>query len=95
MRERVLNFLNNWVDANIRHASHDPDADASTMQYRYLTDAVAAGLSTEEVNAEWPEAEIEIRGHLTSVAPGPVVTLARKNRLAVVSVQTSPWGSVI
>ena len=65
MRQHVLNFLNNWVDANIRHASHDPDADASTMQYRYLTDAVAAGLSLEEVNAEWPEAEIEIRRALS------------------------------
>ena len=64
MQEHVLNFLNNWVDANIRHASHDPDADAS-MQYRYLTDAVAAGLSLEEVNAEWPEAEIEIRRALS------------------------------
>jgi hypothetical protein len=65
MQERVLNFLNNWVDANIRHASHDPDADASAMEYRFLTDAVAAGLSLEEVNAEWPEAEIEIRRALS------------------------------
>ena len=60
MQERVLNFLNNWVDANIRHASSDPDEDVSTMQHRYLTDAVAAGLKLEEVNAAWPEAENEI-----------------------------------
>lgn len=60
MQERVLNFLNNWVDANIRHASNEPNDDVSTMQHRYLTDAVAAGLKLEEVNAEWPEAENEI-----------------------------------
>ena len=65
MQERVLNFLTNWIDANIRHPSHDPDADASAMQYRFLTDAVAAGLSLEEVNTEWPEAEIEIRRALS------------------------------
>ena len=65
MQERVLNFLTNWVDANIVRASHEPDGDASTMQYRYLTDAVAAGLSLDEVNAEWPEAEVEIRKALS------------------------------
>ena len=61
MRDRVLNFLQNWVDANIMQASHDPDNDPSVMQYRFLTDAVAAGLTLEDVNEEWPAAEIEIR----------------------------------
>ena len=61
MQKRVLNFLENWIDANIRQVSHEPDGDASTMQYRFLTDAIAAGLSLDEVNAEWQEAEIEIR----------------------------------
>jgi hypothetical protein len=61
MAEPVLNFLQNWIDANITNASHEPDGDASTMQYRFLTDAVAAGLTLDGVNAEWPEAEIEIR----------------------------------
>ena len=65
MQERVRNFLTNWVDANIVQVSHEPDGDASTMQYRYLTDAVAAGLSLDEVNAEWPEAEVEIRKALS------------------------------
>jgi hypothetical protein len=31
------------------------------MQYRFLTDAVAAGLPLDEVNEEWAQAEIEIR----------------------------------
>jgi hypothetical protein len=61
MEERTLNFLDNWIDANITSASHEPDGDASTMQYRFLTDAVAAGLALEDVNAEWREAEIKIR----------------------------------
>ena len=39
------------------------------MQYRFLTDAVAAGLTLDEVNAEWPEAEIEIRRCSVSTAP--------------------------
>ena len=65
MQERVLNFLNNWVDANIVHVSHEPEDDSSAMQYRFLTDAVAAGLTLDEVNAEWPEAEIEIRKALS------------------------------
>jgi hypothetical protein len=60
MQERVLNFLNNWVDANIRHASFDSNDDVATMQHRYLTDAVAAGLKLDEVNTTWPEAENEI-----------------------------------
>ena len=50
MRERVLNFLINWVDANIVHVSHDPDDHPSVMQHRFLTDAVAAGLTLEDVN---------------------------------------------
>ena len=61
MEERTLNFLDNWIDANITSASHEPDGDASTMQYRFLTDAVAAGLALDDVNAEWREAEIKIR----------------------------------
>jgi hypothetical protein len=61
MQERVLNFLDNWIDANIRQVSHDPDGDSSTMEYRFLTDAVAAGLELDEVNAEWAEAEVQIR----------------------------------
>jgi hypothetical protein len=61
MQERVLNFLENWIDANIRQVSHEPDGDASTMEYRFLTDAVAAGLALDEVNAEWEEAEVHIR----------------------------------
>jgi hypothetical protein len=60
VQDRILNFLNNWIDANIIHASHEP-GDASTMQYRFLTDAVAAGFALEEVNEEWAQAEIEIR----------------------------------
>jgi hypothetical protein len=56
-----LNFLSNWVDANIVHAPHEGDEDASTMQHRFLTDAVAAGLPLEEVNEEWAQAEVEIR----------------------------------
>ena len=64
MQERVLNFLNNWVDANIRHASYDSNDDVATMQHRYLTDAVAAGLKLEEVNTEWPEAENGIENAL-------------------------------
>jgi hypothetical protein len=31
------------------------------MQYRFLTDAVAAGLALEDVNTEWREAEIKVR----------------------------------
>jgi hypothetical protein len=31
------------------------------MQHRFLTDAVAAGLKLDEVNAEWAEAEVQIR----------------------------------
>ncbi len=66
MQERVLNFLNNWVDANILRISHEPDGDASTMQYRYLTDAVAAGLSLDEVNAEWPRPRLRSEKRLMS-----------------------------
>jgi hypothetical protein len=61
MEERTLNFLDTWIDANITSASHEPDGDASTMQYRFLTDAVAAGLALEDVNAEWREAEIKTK----------------------------------
>ena len=60
-QDRILNFLNNWVDANIIHASHESDGDASTMQYLFLTDAVASGLPLDEVNEEWAQAEVEIR----------------------------------
>jgi hypothetical protein len=65
-RERVLNFLANWVDANITQPSHEPHADASTMQHRFLSDAVAAGLTLDNVNEEWPEVEIEIRKALAA-----------------------------
>lgn len=65
-RDRVLNFLANWIDANIVHASHEPDGDPSTMQYRFLTDAVAAGLTLDNVNEEWPEVEIEERKALSA-----------------------------
>ena len=58
---RVLNFLRNWIDANILHASQETSDDASSLQHRFLTDAVAAGLPLEEVNEEWHRAEIEIR----------------------------------
>jgi hypothetical protein len=58
---RVLNFLRNWIDANILHASEETRDDASSLQHRFLTDAVAAGLPLEEVNEEWDKAEIEIR----------------------------------
>lgn len=59
--DRVANFLANWIDANITRASHMPDHDASTMQHKYLTDAVAAGLSLDDVNEHWEKAEIDIR----------------------------------
>jgi hypothetical protein len=49
MSEHVVNFLQNWIDANITNVSHEPDGDASTMQYRFLTDAVAAGLTLDGV----------------------------------------------
>ena len=58
---RVLNFLRNWIDANILHASEETRDDASSLQHWFLTDAVAAGLPLEEVNEEWDKAEIEIR----------------------------------
>jgi hypothetical protein len=61
MQERTLNFLSNWIDANIKGTSHVLNDDASTLQYRFLTDAVAAGLTLDEVNDEWAEAEVEIR----------------------------------
>ena len=61
MQERTLNFLSNWIDANIKSTSHVLNDDASTLQYRFLTDAVAAGLTLDEVNDEWAEAEVEIR----------------------------------
>jgi hypothetical protein len=56
-----LNFLTNWVDSNIVHAPHEGNEDVSTMQHRFLTDAVAAGLPLDQVNEEWELAEIEIR----------------------------------
>lgn len=59
--ERVENFLANWIDANITRASQMPDGDASTMQHRYLTDAVAAGISLDDVNEHWQRAAIQIR----------------------------------
>ena len=61
MQDSILNFLNNWVDANIVNTSHEPDGDASTMQHRFLTDAVAAGLPLADINEEWAQAEIQIR----------------------------------
>ena len=61
LRDRVVNFLRNWIDANISHASEDTSDDASSLQHRFLADAVAAGLPLEEVNEEWDQAEIEIR----------------------------------
>lgn len=59
--ERVENFLANWIDANITRASQMPEGDASTMQHRFLTDAVAAGISLDDVNEHWGAAEIRIR----------------------------------
>jgi hypothetical protein len=61
MQERVLNFLNNWIDANIIQTSQEPEGDSSSMLHRFLTDAVAGGLSLEEVNEHWFQVEIEIR----------------------------------
>jgi hypothetical protein len=58
--ERVENFLRNWIDANIVNVSHEPSSDPKTMQYRYLTDAVAAGIGLDDVNAEWHSAEVLI-----------------------------------
>ena len=58
--ERVENFLANWIDANITRASQMPDGDAPTMQHRYLTDAVAAGILLDDVNEHWETAEIRI-----------------------------------
>ncbi|WP_207771002.1 hypothetical protein [Kumtagia ephedrae] len=54
--ERTRNFLDNWIDANVVHASRDPE-DADVLQRRFLTDAVAAGLTLDEVNDAWPRVE--------------------------------------
>lgn len=66
MDDRVANFLSNWVDANILHASHSPEDDADVMQSRYLTDAVAAGITLDEVNEGWAEAQHQITNALTA-----------------------------
>jgi hypothetical protein len=60
MQDRVLNFLENWIEASIVRVSHDPFDDVDTMRYRFLTDAVAAGIPLEEVNTEWDTAETAI-----------------------------------
>lgn len=61
MDDRVANFLSNWIDANILNASHNPDEDAEVMSSRYLTDAVAAGITLDDVNDGWDTAEVEIK----------------------------------
>ena len=53
MSDRVLNFVENWIDANIMQAAHNPASDADTLRHRFLTDAVAAGIPLDEVNADW------------------------------------------
>ena len=61
MQDRVLNFLNNWIDANISHTSQELDDDAASMQHRFLTASVASGLSLEEVNEQWFQVDFDIR----------------------------------
>jgi len=62
MSDRALNFVENWIDANILQAAHDPSDDADTMRHRFLTDAVAAGIQLDEVNAEWEAVSAAIGG---------------------------------
>jgi hypothetical protein len=64
MDERVANFLSNWIDANILHPSQDPDHDPERLQAHFPTDAVAAGLYLDDVNADWAEAELQIQDAL-------------------------------
>lgn len=59
MQVRILNFLNNGSTQYYPRLARP--GDASTMQYRFLTDAVAAGFPLDEINEEWEQAEIEIR----------------------------------
>lgn len=60
MHERTLSFLANWIVANIRHASEPPEADPELLKPRFLTDAVAEGLTLDDVNADWEAVEREI-----------------------------------
>lgn len=60
MQDRVLNFLENWIEASIVRVSHYPSDDVDTMCYRFLTDAVAGGIPLEEVNTELDTAEIAV-----------------------------------
>lgn len=60
MSDRTLNFLDNWIDANIVRVAGGPSDDADTMRRRFLTDAVAAGIQLDDVNAEWETASTAI-----------------------------------
>jgi len=64
MDERIANFLSNWIDANILNPSEDPDHDPERLQAHFLTDAVAAGLHLDDVNADWADAELQIHDAL-------------------------------
>ncbi len=61
--ERVENFLENWIDANILRASTETPPEG--IQHAFLTDAVAAGIPLDAVNAEWELVERRIKEALT------------------------------
>lgn len=64
-RDRTLNFLGNWVDANIVKASEEPDKNPKTLEQRFLTDAVADGFTLDMVNDAWSSVEREITNALS------------------------------
>ncbi len=58
--ERTHNFLRNWIDANIEHPSQARRVDVEAAERQFLTDAVAAGLTMDQVNENWPSVVAQI-----------------------------------
>jgi hypothetical protein len=59
--KRIVKFLSNWINVNIKKTSYQLDSDVSTMQMRFFTDAIGSGIPVDKVNSRWGEAEEKIR----------------------------------
>lgn len=59
--KRMVKFLSNWINVNIKKTSYQLDSDLSTMQMRFFTDAIGSGIPVDKVNSRWGEAEEKIR----------------------------------
>ena len=58
--DQLANFLSSWIDANIVHPVEPVTDDVEALCRRFLTDAVASGITLDKVNERWPTLEKKV-----------------------------------